>query len=87
MDEFTDDRPQYDHPGIDIIRRWFNSHEWSAICESVEDDDDASCKELMTQVNDQLCSLVFHLNNDPGSDRVDYELEYFKQLCDDFNIA
>lgn len=71
------------HESID---RWFNSDCWAEVL----DDADRGCPdsiELMEEVSDQLCSLTWHLKNCSNQDRVDYELNYFTQLCDDFEVA
>ena len=69
--------------GHDVLQKWFSSDTWTCICES-EDDDSI---ELMEQVSSHLESLIFHLNNDSGDTRVQYELKYFTDLCDKFEIS
>jgi hypothetical protein len=68
-----------------VLDTWFNSDEWANVCEHGENGDRDSL-ELMELVSDQLASLTFHLNNGSGDTRVSYEIEYFKQLCRDFNV-
>ena len=70
----------------EILDRWFTSEAWSTITT----DADQGCPDslqLMEQVNEQLNSVIFHLKNDSGADRLVYELRYFEDLCDDFDVA
>lgn len=69
-----------------VLDTWFNSEEWASVCEHGEKGDEDSL-ELMERVSDQLASLTFHLNNGSGDTRIEYEINYFKQLCKDFNIT
>lgn len=69
-----------------LIRRWFDSDQWSMVLQHA----DKGCEdsvELMEEVNDHLGSLIFHLQNESGPSRVQYELKYFDNLCDDFGVA
>lgn len=77
-----DDRDIY----TGVLDTWFNSDEWACVCETGESGD-ADSLELMERVSDQLASLTFHLQNDSGDERVNYEIEYFKQLCKDFDVT
>ena len=70
---------------IEIIEKWFNSDEWESICQSAEMKDEDSI-ELMENVNDRLGSLCWHLQNCSGSQRVGYEIKFFVDLCNDFDI-
>lgn len=70
----------------EVLDAWFNSEEWASVCEHGEQGDDDSM-ELMEIVSDQLASLTFHLSNNSGDTRVNYEINYFKQLCKDFNVT
>lgn len=65
-----------------LLERWFSSDVWTNICES-EDDDSI---ELMEQISGHLGSLVWHIQNDSGEKRVQYELNYFINLCEQFDI-
>lgn len=70
----------------ETLDRWFNSKCWN----EVVSDADKGCPdsvELMEEVSSQLCSLTWHLKNNSDQDRVDYELNFFSQLCDDFEVA
>ena len=71
---------------FDLLDRWFCSKAWVGITE----DADNGCPdaiELMEEISDNLCSLTFHLKNDSNDERIKYELKYFEQLCDDFEVA
>lgn len=68
----------------EYVTRWFESESWQSILEAGERGDDDSM-ELMELVNDQLGSLIFHIKNDSGEGRINYELKFFKQLCEDFH--
>ena len=70
----------------DAMDKWFSSDVWAQIVI----DANGGCEdslELMEQVNSQLSSLIFHLKNNPHSDRILYEMRYFSTLCDDFDVA
>lgn len=69
----------------ELLDKWFTSDVWKQITE----DGSSGCEEsilLMEQVNDQLNNLIFHLSNDSNVERIQYELSYFVDLCDDFDI-
>lgn len=68
--------------GYDILERWFGSAAWTDICNS--DDDDSL--ELMETINGQLTSLIFHIRNKSSEDRLQYELRFFTELCEQFEI-
>jgi len=70
----------------EVINRWFGSECWAEIVSDAE----GGCIDsidLMEEVSDQLCSLTWHLKNTSSDDRIIYELRYFSQLCDDFEVA
>lgn len=69
----------------DLLDRWFNSNVWRTICDEAEQDDPDSL-ELMEQVNEQLQSLIFHINNKSGQPRIEYEISYFANLCEMFEV-
>jgi hypothetical protein len=69
----------------DILDLWFESGAWKQITE----DSVNGCKDsttLMERINDQLGSLIFHLSNNSNPEKIAYELDYFVQLCTDFDI-
>lgn len=68
--------------GYDILERWFGSVTWTDICNS--DDDDSL--ELMETINGHLTSLIFHIQNKSAEDRLQYELKFFMELCEQFEI-
>ena len=70
----------------DLLDKWFSSDAWVAILATGELGDLSSIK-LMSEVSDQMCSLIFHLKNKSADDRVQYELKYFTDLCDHFGVA
>ena len=70
----------------DAMDKWFSSDVWAQIVI----DANGGCEdslELMEQVNGQLGSLIFHLKDNPQSDRIIYEMKYFSKLCNDFDVA
>lgn len=70
----------------DAMDKWFSSDAWAQIVI----DANGGCVdslELMEEVNSQLNSLIFHLKNNPESNRIQYEMRYFARLCDDFDVA
>ena len=71
----------------DILDRWFESEAWKNICTNANAFDDKDSIVLMEEVNDQLGSVIFHLKNDSGGDRLFYELKYFEELCKEFNVS
>ena len=81
MSEFNDDSLYggwTDDDPITTIDKWLNSDTWNQIVEDADHGDQDSL-DLMTQVNDMLGSLTFHISNDSGMDRIGYE---FKQVFD-----
>lgn len=68
-----------------VLESFFNSDVWEQIMKEAENDDEDSI-DLMTQISDQLASLTWHLQNDSNSERIQYEVKYFKELCEDFGI-
>ena len=68
-----------------LLERFFASDIWQQISTQASLGDDDSL-DLMNQISDQLASLTWHIQNDPDSNRVQYELKYFKELCEDFDI-
>lgn len=70
----------------ELVDRWFSSKQWEQILTMGEIGDQPSM-DLMHQVSDQLCSLVYHLRHRSGDTRIQYELKYFIELCEDFGVA
>lgn len=69
----------------EILERWFQSKVWTQICSDADEDDQDSI-ELMEEVNERLRNLLFHLGNESGQKRIQYEMNYFLQLCYNFDI-
>ena len=69
----------------EILERWFRSPVWNQICKDADNDDQDSI-DLMDDINEHLRSLIFHLYNDSGHNRIVYEMKYFQQLCFDFDV-
>lgn len=69
-----------------LLEKWFSSASWEEICTDAETGDKDSIS-LMEDVNSQLTSLIFHLHNNSGENRIQYELNYFTTLCADFDIT
>jgi hypothetical protein len=71
--------------GNEILEIWFSSDAWTGICNDGKSDDPDSM-ELMEDVNDALQSIIWHVQNNSGGDRIQYELGYFVRLCQDFDV-
>lgn len=70
---------QWSDQRIKTIDNWFDSVYWRGICERA----DQGCKiciDMMQHVQNMLDSLIFHLSNESGDDRVQYELNQFTEL-------
>ena len=72
--------------GVEVMDRWFASDQWQQVLQQADDGCQDSV-DLMETINGHLTSLIFHMRNGSGPVRVMYELNYFNQLCDDFNVA
>ena len=70
----------------ELLDLWFDSNAWKTIIRDATEYSDADSIALMEQVNDQLASVIFHLQNGSGPDRIYYELLFFQNLCNDFNV-
>lgn len=68
---------------IEVLDEWFNSSAWKSICEHA-DRGDRDSLDLMEDINSLLGSLVFHLQNDARGQRVDYEINQFRKIIEDF---
>lgn len=69
----------------EVLDLWFSSDAWKQI----SDDSEKGCKdsiELMERVNDQLGNLIFHLSNESNEQKILYEIKFFVDLCNDFDI-
>lgn len=74
-----------DYEPEEILDLWFESSAW----EQITKDSMSGCKDstkLMERVNDQLGSLIFHLSNESNAEKIVYELNYFVNLCNDFDV-
>lgn len=71
--------------GFDIIDKWFDSDIWNSIVTEASKDCPDSL-ELMQTVSDDLTNLIFHMQNNSGDDRVQYELKKFQKLIKDFEV-
>lgn len=69
-----------------IMDRWFNSTQWQDV-KNDADKDDTDSIELLETINGHLESIIFHTHNGSPGDRIDYEVSYFAELCDDFEVA
>lgn len=65
------------------IDNWFSSSYWKQVCDRGDQGCTASL-ELMQRVSDMLNSLIFHLSNESGDARVQYELKQFDNLLKQF---
>jgi len=68
--------------GNEILKRWFSSDAWNQIQET----DDGCCVDLMERVSDHLGSLIWHIQNNSGEPRILYELKFFTDLCEQFDV-
>lgn len=73
-------------PAEDVIDKWFSSDAWKEILHDANTGDQDSV-DLMENVNDQLASLIFHLKNNSAESRLQYEIKFFQDLCNDFGVA
>lgn len=74
-----------DYEPEEILDLWFESEAWKQITKDGLD----GCKdsiELMERVNDQLGNLIFHLTNESNAEKIVYELNFFVNLCNDFDV-
>jgi len=74
---------QWTNPKIKSIDNWFESVYWKGICNKADDGCEI-CMDMMNFVQDMLDSLIFHLSNESGDDRISYELEQFNNLLKSF---
>tara|TARA_R110002167_G_scaffold65261_2_gene184391 strand:+ start:1620 stop:1871 length:252 start_codon:yes stop_codon:yes gene_type:complete len=65
--------------GHDVLDVWFSSQSWAMISSNADGQDEASMQ-LVDEINEHLLSMIFHLENNSGIDRVQYELNYFMEL-------
>ena len=65
--------------GQEILDKWFSTQSWMMIQDEAETGDEDSMK-LVDEINEHLLSLIFHLENNSGQERVQYELNYFVEL-------
>ena len=65
--------------GQELLDKWFSTQSWMMIQDEAEAGDEDSMK-LVDEINEHLLSLIFHLENNSGQERVQYELNYFVEL-------
>ena len=70
----------------DLLDLWFESDAWATIQHNASEYNCPDSTELMEQINDQLGSIIFHLKNESGADRMYYELLFFQNLINEFDI-
>jgi len=75
---------QWGNDEMKMLDDWFDSEHWDSVCKLADQGHD-SCIQMMQGVSDMLGSLIFHLENESGADRVSYELNQFKKLLQQFN--
>ena len=69
-----------------LLDRWFNSEQWHDVMSQAN----GGCEEsihLMELINGQLQSIIFHVKNKSPVDRLQYDLAFFMELCDEFEVA
>ena len=88
MSEFNDDlfgeweeNPAGDD--ISVLDEWFGGHAWKSVLKDADAGDHDSL-ELMENVSALLTSLIFHLQNDSAKERVDYEINQFRKLIEEY---
>lgn len=74
---------QWGRDEMKMLDDWFDSEHWANVC-ALADQGNDSCSELMQRVCDMLGSLIFHLENESGQQRVSYELDQFRKLLSQF---
>ena len=74
---------QWGDDSLTALDGWFNSSYWKQIC-SRADAGCETCLALMERVSDMLNSLIYHIQNDSGSSRVQYEINQFTNLLKQF---
>lgn len=70
----------------ELLDLWFDSDAWATIQRNATEYKCPDSLELMENINDQLGSIIFHLHNGSGPDRIYYELLYFQNLINDYDI-
>ena len=70
---------------IDILDSWFESDAYKILCEDA-DTGKTSSTDLLNQINDQLFCLIFHLENESPDYKIQNEIQFFKDLCDRFDV-
>ena len=65
--------------GQELLDKWFSTQSWTMIQDEAEAGDKDSML-LVDEINEHLLSLIFHLENNSGQERVQYELNYFVEL-------
>lgn len=68
---------------LTLLDAWFTSPVWRTVCTDAESGCSDSL-ELMETCSEFLRSLIFHLENDSGKSRVDYEMSLFAQLVEPY---
>jgi len=69
-----------------LLDKWFSSDQWHDVLSQAN----RGCEDsmhLMELVNGQLESIIFHVKNKSSADRLQYDLAFFMELCDDFEVA
>lgn len=70
---------------LDILDAWFESDVYKILCEDADSGKTASA-DLLDQINDQLYCLIFHLENNSPEYKIVNEIQFFKDLCNKFEI-
>jgi len=74
-----------DDPATDLsaVHNWLESDTWNNICEHAELGDRDSI-EVMEQVHLMLSSLIHHMKIDDNHAKVQYELNLFNELLNNY---
>lgn len=69
-----------------ILDKLFSCEQWNNVLTKA----DSGCStshQLMLEVDSHLASLIYHLENESGDERIGYEMKYFVDLCSRFQVA
>lgn len=72
-----------DDADLTAVNNWFESDAWNNICMHGEKGD-ADSLQVMEQVHTMLSSLIFHMKQDNNHTRVQYEIDQFNRLTQEY---
>jgi len=68
---------------LEFLDKWVSTDTFSKICEEADGGDEDSI-ELISELNERISSLMFHIENESGEQRVAYELVELKKFIAPF---